>query len=78
VEPNLISRRSLLLVLPALRLAAQSQTTFSTDVKVVNVFATVRDKKGQIVNNLNQDDFSSPRMGGRKPFDIFREKRTCH
>ena len=25
---------------------------------MVNVFATVRDKKGQILNNLNQDDFS--------------------
>ena len=47
-----------MLALPALRLAAQNQTTFSTDVKVVNVFATVRDKKGQIINNLNQEDFS--------------------
>jgi VWFA-related protein len=29
----------------------------SVDVKVVNVLATVRDKKGQIVTNLAQDDF---------------------
>ncbi len=36
----------------------QTQTpTFSSDVKVVNVLATVRDKKGQIVSNLTQDDF---------------------
>jgi VWFA-related protein len=46
--------------------AASSQTssgqdaqtpTFSSDVKVVNVLATVRDKKGAIVNNLTKDDF---------------------
>lgn len=35
-----------------------SQTTFSTDVKVVNVFATVRDKQGQIVRNLTKEDFT--------------------
>ena len=39
--------------------AAQDKptATFSSNVKVVNVFATVRDKKGNIVNNLNKDDF---------------------
>ena len=31
--------------------------TFKKDVKVVNVFATVRDKKGQIVPSLSKDDF---------------------
>jgi VWFA-related protein len=30
---------------------------FSTDVQVVNVLATVRDKSGQIVRNLTKDDF---------------------
>jgi len=39
-------------------LRGQADTTFSTDVKVVNVLATVRDKKGQIVQNLNKDDFT--------------------
>lgn len=34
------------------------QPTFSTEVKVVNVFATVRDKKGQIIRNLQKDDFT--------------------
>ena len=60
-----ISRRSLLLSAAALfsasgrlRAQAQEQTTFSADVKVVNVFATVRDKKGQIVKNLTKDDFA--------------------
>ena len=31
---------------------------FSTDVKVVNMLATVRDKTGAIISNLGQDDFS--------------------
>lgn len=34
-----------------------SAPTFSTDVKVVNVFATVRDKDGKIVRDLTKDDF---------------------
>lgn len=33
------------------------QPTFSTDVKVVNVLATARNKQGQIVRNLTKDDF---------------------
>jgi VWFA-related protein len=37
---------------------AQQEPVFSTEVKVVNVLATVRDKKGAIVSNLGQDDFS--------------------
>ncbi len=32
-------------------------TTIKKDVNVVNVLATVRDKKGQIVNTLQKDDF---------------------
>jgi len=31
--------------------------TIAVDVKVVNVLATVRDKHGQIINNLGKDDF---------------------
>jgi VWFA-related protein len=51
-------------MLPAARLLhAQQDTgkqdapTFSTGVKVVNVFANVRDKKGEIVKGLTKDDF---------------------
>ncbi len=36
---------------------ASNTTTFKKDVKVVNVFATVRDKHGQIVPSLAKDDF---------------------
>jgi len=60
-EANL-SRRSLLsafALLPAARLlrGQQANTTFSADVKVVNLLATVRDKQGQIVRDLTKDDF---------------------
>ena len=45
---------------PAMRLlkAQEKETTFSSDVKVVNIFATVRDKKGQIISVLGKDDFT--------------------
>ena len=36
----------------------QQAPTFSTDVKVVNVFATVRDKDGKVVPDLTRDDFN--------------------
>jgi VWFA-related protein len=42
---------------PAAQPKAGQPSTFSADVKVVNIFATVRDKKGAIVPNLNKDDF---------------------
>lgn len=46
--------------LPARQLkpAPANQPTFSTDVRVVNVFATVRDKQGKIVRGLSKDDFT--------------------
>jgi VWFA-related protein len=37
--------------------SAQEVPTFSAEVKVVNLLATVRDKKGQIIRDLSQDDF---------------------
>jgi len=54
---------ALALLLAALPLLSQQQEqqsgtpTFSSDVKVVNVLATVRDKHGQIVNSLTKNDF---------------------
>jgi VWFA-related protein len=65
-----LSRRSLLsafTLLPATRFLLGQQPAaapgaapapaYSADVKVVNVFATVRDKKGQIVKDLTKEDF---------------------
>jgi VWFA-related protein len=37
---------------------SQDETVFSTNVKVVNVLATVRTKKGALVSDLGKDDFS--------------------
>ncbi len=45
------------LLVSYLPLRGQQTPTFSSDVNVVNVLATVRDKHGQIVNNLTKDDF---------------------
>src|SRR5579864_7688737 len=36
---------------------AQDEPVFSTEVKVVNVLATVRSKTGSLVGNLGPDDF---------------------
>ena len=45
------------LLLPAGTLRSQQQPSITVEVKVVNVLATVRDKRGQIVSNLGKDDF---------------------
>ena len=47
-----------MLALGASALPAQESTTFSAEVKVVNLLATVRNKKGEIVRTLTRDDFS--------------------
>src|SRR5258708_14361508 len=56
-----ISAASLLYTAAGLR--AQEDVTFKTDVKVVNVLATVRTKKGEIIRNLDKDDFSLAENG---------------
>ncbi|MBV8070213.1 MAG: VWA domain-containing protein [Acidobacteriaceae bacterium] len=48
--------------------------TFSTEVKVVNVFATVRDKDGRIVRNLNKDDFSIEEDGRPQTIRYFTQQ----
>jgi len=53
----------LLLAFATGALRAQDEATFSTDVKVVNILATVRTKTGEIVNDLNKDDFAVSENG---------------
>ena len=55
-------------------LAAQETPTFSSDVKVVNVLATVRDKHGQIVNNLTKDDFKLQQDGQPQSIRYFNKE----
>ncbi|HYA17851.1 MAG TPA: VWA domain-containing protein [Bryobacteraceae bacterium] len=55
---SLMSRRMFLGVAAAGLARAQApDATFSTDVKVVNVLASVHDKSGKIVSDLTKDDF---------------------
>jgi VWFA-related protein len=66
-KPNPAPRALILLAAAILlatgQLPAQEVPTFSSDVKVVNVLTTVRDKHGQIVNNLTKDDFKLQQDG---------------
>jgi VWFA-related protein len=47
---------------------------FSTDVNVVNVFATVRDKDGKIVRNLSKDDFALEEDGRPQAIRYFSQQ----
>jgi VWFA-related protein len=62
-----VSRRHLIRSAAALfcsqALRGQEEPTFSTEVKVVNVLATVTNKKGQIIRDLTKDDFSLAENG---------------
>src|SRR5215471_1567456 len=74
-----MTRRSLLSALPLLpavrRLCAQDQRpSFSADVKVVSLFATVRDKKDQIVRNLTKDDFQLDEEGRAQTIKYFSQE----
>src|SRR6185369_11680725 len=75
-----ISRRSLFSVLglvPALRLLGaqqQDKPTFSTGVKVVNLFANVRNKNGAIVKDLTKDDFQLDEDGRAQEIRYFSQE----
>jgi VWFA-related protein len=62
------------LLVPYLPLRAQETPTFSSDVKVVNVLATVRDKHGQIVSNLTKDDFKLEEDGRPQTIRYFAKE----
>jgi VWFA-related protein len=85
-----LSRRSLISALgflPALRLLGaqqqgaqqqgapqQDKPTFSTGVKVVNLFANVRNKNGQIVKDLTKDDFLLDEDGRAQVISYFSQE----
>jgi VWFA-related protein len=80
------SRRSFLSALgalPALRLLGaqqeqsappQDRATFSTGVKVVNLFANVRNKSGGIVKDLTKDDFLLDEDGRSQVITYFSQE----
>ncbi|HUI80944.1 MAG TPA: VWA domain-containing protein [Bryobacteraceae bacterium] len=59
--PGGFTRREILPIAAALcgvrMIRGQDEPVFSTEVKVVNVLATVRNKTGSLVGTLSQDDF---------------------
>jgi VWFA-related protein len=60
-----------LVLLSPLFAPGQDDAVFSTDVNVVNVIATVRDKKGALVNDLTQDDFVLKENGKQQTIRYF-------
>jgi VWFA-related protein len=79
-QDNCLSRRGFLVsavtFLPATRLfgADEDHAKFSTDVKVVAVLATVRDKKGAIIHNLVKDDFVLQEDGRQQVIKYFSQQ----
>jgi len=77
-----LSRRGFLASLgaafPVVLLAAddveKANAKFSTDVKVVSVLATVRDKKGTIIRNLVKDDFVLQEDGRAQVIKYFAQQ----
>jgi VWFA-related protein len=55
-------------------LSAQQVPTFSSNVKVVNVPATVRTKKGEIVRDLSKDDFTLAEDGRPQSIKYFAKE----
>ncbi len=49
-------------------------TTFSTDVRVVNLFATVHDSQGHVVRNLTKEDFTLEEDGRPQTIRYFSQE----
>jgi len=83
---NKFTRRGLLSALslfPAARLlsaqqspAAEQAPKYSTDVKLVNLFATVRDKSGKIVKDLTKDNFQLDEEGRGQTIKFFERESS--
>ena len=70
----MLSRRDLLYLTGALPLLRGQDTQFSTSVAVVNVLATVRDKNGKIIHDLEQDDFTLQEDGRTQSIRYFSQQ----
>jgi VWFA-related protein len=74
VSRRLFSLAVIGLVLVSIATAGQEESekpTFSTDVKVVNILATVRTKSGEIINDLGKGDFSLTEDGRPETIKYF-------
>jgi VWFA-related protein len=68
--PGPLTRRHLFL-LPA---AAWAQATFTTGVRVVNLYVTVRGRDGKLVSGLTRDDFALADDNTGVPIEYFAEQ----
>ncbi len=69
--------RKLLSLFGLLAVAACAQdgtTTFSSDVRVVNLFAIVRDDQGRVVHGLTRDDFALEENGHPQTIRYFSQE----
>ena len=55
-------------------LGAQDDVTFKAEIKVVNVLATVRTKKGDIIRDLTKDDFALAENGRPQAIRYFAKQ----
>jgi len=62
------------LLLTGWRLRSQQAPTFSAEVRVVNVLATVRNKQGEIIRNLRKDDFMLQEDGRPQTIRYFTQE----
>src|SRR5579862_619207 len=53
---------------------AQDPATFSTSVKVVDLLAVVRTKKGEIISSLGKDDFTILENGRAQSIKYFSKE----
>lgn len=67
----MLSRRALLL--QSASLLAQD-VTFSTGVNVINLLATVRNKKGELIQNLSEEDFQLSETGKPQKIRYFAQQ----
>ena len=65
---------ALVAIAPVAASFAQDIPTMKVDVKVINVLATVRDKHGNIVKNLNKDDFTLTEDGRPQTIKYFTQQ----
>ena len=67
------------LALSVLELCAQDgNTIFSTNVRVVNLYASVHDDQGRVVRDLSKNDFTLDEDVARRPFATSPRNRVCH
>jgi VWFA-related protein len=58
---------------PVAKPSTEPKPSFRTDVNVVNIFATVRDKKGEVVRNLTASDFVLEEEGHPQTIKYFAQ-----